>query len=284
MENRQPARLRPEQQIARSWCWTQASAQRRIGPAFTGALERIQMNDLEKYFNENTGNAVDKWKHYFEIYDRYFSKFRGTDVHFVEFGVWHGGSLQMWKHYFGPKARIFGVDINPACKQLEEEQVRIFIGDQADKTFLKSIADAVPRIDVLLDDGGHSMEQQINTFEALYDRIDANGIYMCEDMHTSYWKRWGGGYRAKGSFIEYSKNFIDRIHAWHSHEPDKFKIDGFTRSAYSLHYYDSILVIEKKPIEQPSHRMTGTERVPLFKPPKKKKKPAIIRLFDRRAY
>jgi hypothetical protein len=71
------------------------------------------MNDLEKYFLGNTGKLIDKWKHYFDVYDRHFSRYRGTDVHFVEFGVSQGGSLQMWKNYFGPKARIYGVDINP---------------------------------------------------------------------------------------------------------------------------------------------------------------------------
>lgn len=54
--------------------------------------------------------------------------------------------------------------------------------------------------------------QHINTFEELYSYIEENGIYFCEDMHTSYLKGWGGGgYRKKGTFIEYSKNFIDYI-------------------------------------------------------------------------
>ena len=98
------------------------------------------MNDLEKYFNENPGNMMDKWKHYFDIYDRYFSRYRGTEVHVVEFGVWHGGSMHMWTQYFGPKAHIYGIDINPHCKQLEGGQVQIFIGDQENKQFLKSLA------------------------------------------------------------------------------------------------------------------------------------------------
>ena len=53
------------------------------------------MNDLEKYFAKNTGRLIHKWKHYFEIYDRHFSRFRGSNVHVVEFGVSHGGSLRM---------------------------------------------------------------------------------------------------------------------------------------------------------------------------------------------
>ena len=224
------------------------------------------MNDLEKYFNENSKNLIHKWMHYFDIYDRHFRNFRSTEVYVVEFGVSHGGSLQMWKHYFGLKAKIYGVDINPHCKQLEEDQITIFIGDQSDRNFLASLAEAIPRIDILIDDGGHTMEQQINTFDVLFDHIDSEGIYLCEDLHTSYRKKFGGGYRKKDSFIEYSKNFIDYLNAWHSKQPEKLAISDFTKSAYGIHYYDSILVIEKKPIEEPYHRRTGDPTVPPFNP------------------
>jgi hypothetical protein len=73
------------------------------------------VNDLERYFVENKGRLVTKWSHYFDIYERHLSRYRGTDVHVVEFGIYQGGSLQMWKHYFGPRCRVFGVDINPAA-------------------------------------------------------------------------------------------------------------------------------------------------------------------------
>lgn len=219
------------------------------------------MNDLEKYFTGNRGRVIHKWKHYFEIYDRHFSRFRGTDVHVVEFGVSDGGSLQMWKQYFGPNSKIFGIDISPHCKKLEEEQVKIFIGDQEDRRFLKAISEKIPRIDILIDDGGHTMKQQINTFEELFSYIEENGVYLCEDLHTSYWPKWGGGYKKRGTFIEYSKNFIDYINAWHSIQTSRLSVTEFTRSVHSLHYYDSVLVIEKRPIEKPFHLKTGTPTI-----------------------
>jgi hypothetical protein len=225
------------------------------------------VNDLEAYFVNNKGNLIHKWQHYFEIYDRHFARYRGTDVHLLEIGIFQGGSLAMWKHYLGPKARIFGVDINPACKQFEEENVRIFIGDQADCGFLKSLAREIPRIDILIDDGGHTMQQQINTFEELFPHVQPNGIYLCEDIHTSYWRHYGGGYHRRGTFIEYSKEFIDSIHAWHSQQPHKLKVTDFTRSVSGLHFYDSILVIEKAPREKPFDVQTGQPRIEIYKLP-----------------
>ena len=183
----------------------------------------------------------------------------------MEFGVSQGGSLQMWKEYFGPKAKIFGIDINPNCKALEEDQVEILIGDQEDRSFLASVKERIPRIDILIDDGGHTMAQQINTFEVLFPSIDANGVYLCEDLHTSYWRKWGGGYERAGTFIEYSKSFIDLLHAWHSEDEAALAVTDFTKSAHALHYYDSILVIEKRPVEMPFHLKTGVAMVPPFR-------------------
>jgi len=241
------------------------------------------MDDLEKYFTENTGRLIHKWKHYFEIYDRHFSRFRGTDVYILEFGVSQGGSLQMWKQYFGPNCKIIGVDINPHCKKLEEEQIQIFIGDQEDRKFLKSLAEKIPRIDVLIDDGGHTMKQQINTYEELFTHIQENGVYLCEDLHTSYWSAWGGGYRKRSTFIEYSKKFIDYINAWHS-KTTRLSVSDFTKSVHSLHYYDSVLVIEKRVTEEPVDLITGKSEIPDYQPPKglsKRLKDKLKRAFRR---
>lgn len=240
-------------------------------------------NDLEKYFTENTGRLIHKWQHYFDIYDRHFSRFRGTDVHILEFGVSQGGSLQMWKEYFGPKCKIYGADINPRCKELEEDRVEIFIGDQEDRQFLNTLSKRIPRIDILIDDGGHTMKQQINTFEELFNHISPNGVYLCEDLHTSYGKKWGGGYKRRGTFIEYSKAFIDHINAWHS-ESRQLNVTPFTESVDSLHYYDSIPVIERRKVEKPYHLKTGTASIPNYHPPAgffKRMEKNIKRVFRR---
>jgi len=153
------------------------------------------VNDLERFFEEHQGGKIQKWMHYFEIYERHFARYRGTDVHILEIGVAHGGSLKMWREYFGPKAHVYGVDIEPSVKKLEEDQVQIFVGDQTDVPFLESVAAAIPRIDILIDDGGHTMRQQEVTFRALFPLVAEDGVYLCEDLHTSYWGDFGGGYK-----------------------------------------------------------------------------------------
>jgi len=217
-------------------------------------------NDLEKYFYNNNKRQINKWKHYFEIYDRHFSKYRGKEIVILEIGVFQGGSLQMWRDYFGPKAKIYGLDIEPKCKDFEEENIKIFIGSQSDKNFLQKVKNEIPPIDILLDDGGHTMNQMRVSFDELYDHIKPDGVYLCEDTHTCYHWRYGGGYKRSNSFIEYTKNIVDDIHAWHS-EQKSFKINKFTETVHSIHFYDSIILIEKRKMQQPESLFTGTPSI-----------------------
>ncbi|MEM8895040.1 MAG: class I SAM-dependent methyltransferase [Bacteroidota bacterium] len=217
-----------------------------------------KMTELEQFFRKNEGRLIHKWNHYFDIYDRHFSRFRDKEITILEIGVSHGGSLQMWKHYFGNKAKIYGVDINPKCKEFEEENIEIFIGSQSDRNFLRQIVKSIPEVDILIDDGGHTMKQQIVSYEELFGHIKKDGVYLCEDLHTSYWLKFGGGHKRRNTFIEYSKDFIDYLNAFHS-EQNSLKVNSFSRSVDSIHYYDSIMVIEKRPKEPPFHEKTGKE-------------------------
>jgi SAM-dependent methyltransferase len=175
----------------------------------------------------------------------------------LEIGVFHGGSLQMWKQYFGPGARIIGVDIDPRCKQFEEPGIEVRIGDQADRPFLAVLRLEFPHVDIVIDDGGHTFPQQIASFEELYAHVQPHGVYLCEDIHTSYAPSFGGGLRRDGTFIEYSKNLIDRLHPWYTFEPEHFAVDAITRSTHSLHFYDSVLAIEKRLLSEPTQSLTG---------------------------
>lgn len=214
------------------------------------------MNDLEKYFRQNNNRIIHKWVHYFDVYDRHFDRFRDREIVIVEIGVYQGGSLQMWKNYFGEKATIYGIDINPNCKQFEEDRIKILIGSQSDRNFLREIKKQLPPIDILIDDGGHTMRQQITTYQELFGHVKDDGVYLCEDLHTSYWLKFGGGHKRSGTFIEFSKNLIDSLNAFHS-EQRSLKVNQFTRTVNSIHYYDSIIVIEKHKREKPYDEKTG---------------------------
>ena len=198
-----------------------------------------------------------KWSHYFEIYDRHFARFRGRPVRMMEIGVGEGGSLEMWRSYFGRDAEIIGVDCNEQCRRLEEDGFRIEIGDQKDRGFLRRLAAKYAPLDIIVDDGGHRMEQQVASFQELFFHLQESGIYLCEDLHTNYWPEYGGGLRAPKTFLEMTKGLIDSLNAWHSRDAAAHPVNEFTRRAWSIHYYDSVVVVERRSRTVPGVESAG---------------------------
>jgi 23S rRNA U2552 (ribose-2'-O)-methylase RlmE/FtsJ len=197
-------------------------------------------NPLQEYFDaHDQGPGIWKYRHYFELYHRHFSKFIGREVHVVEIGIFSGGSLQMWREYFGERAHIYGVDIEPATRAAEDERIEVHIGDQADPRFWESFREAVPVVDVVIEDGGHETGQQIATIEGLLPHMRGGGVYVCEDI-----------FRAFKGFHSYVDALSRHLHSLTNEQ--------FLRHVESVHHYPYVTVIEKPerppaPIHAPKH-------------------------------
>jgi hypothetical protein len=204
------------------------------------------VNYFAEYLLRTDHRAVTKWKHYFDIYTRELGHLRNKDITFLEIGVYRGGSIPMWKGYFGSGSKLVFADIDPSCKDHAEPGTHVEIGDQADPDFLKHLADTYGPFDIILDDGGHMMHQQITSFEHLWPHISDRGRYLVEDTHTSYWPGFGGGFEEKASFIEYAKRLVDKMHSWYTDQDEIFPMDTFAKEASAVRFYDSIVVLEKQ--------------------------------------
>jgi len=194
-------------------------------------------------FLTHDGYPIDKWAHYFPIYDRHFSWYANKSLTFLEIGVARGGSLQMWQRFFGPLAKIVGIDIRERSKSYEAPGTFVRIGDQADEQFLQSLIDEFGVPDIVLDDGSHQMGHIAKTFNFLYPRLPKNGVYMVEDLHTAYWDEFGGGVSKPETFINLSKEYIDRLNADHSR--GQVVPNFITRQTFGISFYDSVVVFEK---------------------------------------
>lgn len=215
-------------------------------------------NPLRAYFDSHTtGRGIWKWNHYFEIYHRHFEKFVGREVSIVEIGIYSGGSLEMWKNYFGPRCKVYGVDIESACKAYEGNDVRIFIGDQADRSFWRRFKESVPSVDILIDDGGHTPEQQIVTLEEMLPHLRPGGIYLCEDIHGIH-----------HDFAAYVSGLTSHLHT-------QVPIPGpvlaaapteFQQAISSIHFYPFVAVIQRTdtPFPQFAGPKHGTEWQPFL--------------------
>jgi cephalosporin hydroxylase len=211
---------------------------------------------LRWYFDHNDGRLIHKWLHYFPIYEQYLAPFRGRSVTMLEIGVSHGGSLQMWRHHLGRRARIVGIDIEPRVAELVERGIDVIVGDQSDPEFLASLVERYGGFDIVLDDGGHFPRHQIASITHLWPHLNEGGVYIVEDLHTSYWPEYGAGRGRDDTFIAWLHERIDDMHAFHSREP-AFQVNDWTRTLDALHVFDSVAVLQKRNRDRPVHRKSG---------------------------
>ena len=194
-------------------------------------------------FLVNDERIIHKWTHYFPAYERHLARYVNRPCVVVEIGVGEGGSLQMWKRYLGPYAQIVGIDLREECTGYQEEQIAVRVGHQADPAFLGRVVEEFGPPDIVIDDGTHVMQDVLTSFRVLYPRLDRNGVYLVEDLHTAYWPEFGGGLRRDGTFIEICKALIDELNADLSR--GAVQPTAFTRSTLSMHFYDSLAVFER---------------------------------------
>jgi cephalosporin hydroxylase len=124
---------------------------------------------------------TDKSK-YADFYQRRFAGLNPKTL--LEIGVLEGGSHYAWKEIF-PDARVVGIDIDPVIKK-KFSDLEIYIGDQRDADFLDSVLAETGIPDIIIDDGGHSRSMQVKTLVHLYPKLLLGGLYIVEDVETSF--------------------------------------------------------------------------------------------------
>ena len=183
---------------------------------------------------------------YCHIYDELFTPLRRQPVKFLEIGVEFGLSARMWLEYF-PYGRIYGVDI--ADHGFRDSRFSFNLGDQRDPQFWKSfLLVHGGSFEVIIDDGCHKPVGTITAFEQLWPHINPGGIYICEDLMTSYL----GSCREPSwpTAIEYFKGLVDGVNAHTAYrntdEPRQIG-DYCDRKIAWIRFSEELVIIRKKP-------------------------------------
>jgi hypothetical protein len=207
-------------------------------------------------FTQNKKQVINKWHHYIPIYDRHLREFQNKEINFLEIGVSEGGSMLLWKNFLGEEALIYGIDINPACSKLNDIVGQVRIGSQSDIQFLDTIIREMNGIDIVLDDGSHHMRDVRTSFEYLFPKLRDGGIYIIEDLHTSFWKYYGGGFRSKDNFFRLVFEYIFDMHHWYHNKPQNHEL--ISNSIRGIHIYDSMVIFEKGIPHKPCNSRIGS--------------------------
>ena len=145
------------------------------------------MNNEKTLYGLGVKNNTDKilYHRYDRIYDNFLSSFRDKNIKLFEIGCGsEHASFKMWKEYF-PDGMIYSMDIN---EEVETDRGVVYKGDQTKMEDLERMRQTIGECDVIIDDGSHVPEHQINTFNFLFDKMLKNGgIYIIEDIECNYW-------------------------------------------------------------------------------------------------
>lgn len=160
---------------------------------------------------------TDKLTHhgYHRFYDMYLLPLRYEKMNFLEIGIDSERSFKMWIDMF-PKATIYGMDIGFSKKYPRGE---IFQGDQSKLEDLEKVYKSIGKCKVIMDDGSHVPEHQLLTFNYMFDKcLEYGGVYIIEDIETSYWRNaelYGypvsSGYDANNNIVKIFKDIVDIV-------------------------------------------------------------------------
>ncbi len=192
-----------------------------------------------------------------------FNSIRLQPLKLVELGVFQAASLKMWADFF-PNAQLYGVDNKPEAAQYETERTKIFIGNQRDRRFLKKTAELIGSPDIIIDDGGHRPEEQLDSLFALFPHLKDGGIYVIEDLQCSYLRRSYGfraGLRNPFNTVEYLRRLLDVMHGEAGH--GGLIGDEVSSRVQAVHFYPRIAFLFKG---NPSPRLPGYKGKDLRRP------------------
>ncbi|RDA89907.1 hypothetical protein CP533_2511, partial [Ophiocordyceps camponoti-saundersi (nom. inval.)] len=181
----------------------------------------LQLSNFEDVALKYGTDKVTTHKYQF-MYEKYLPSIRGLPVKMLEIGLGcnmdygPGASYFTWLEYF-PFVELYFIEIDSGCVIKYRENItraHVFVGDQSNVGFLELVAanaTASGLFDLIIDDGGHTMKQQITSLEHLWPKIKPGGFYFIEDLQTSYLPDYGGARSTKDTAIITTMNYIKEL-------------------------------------------------------------------------
>ncbi len=198
-------------------------------------------------------NGAEKEKRFIELYAGFFAPYRSRKIHLLEIGIGGagnphkgGGSLRTWSRYFS-RGKIFGVDLHDKKAHDVRGRITTFRGDQSDVPFLRRVASEIGRLDIVIDDGSHRNEDVIRTLETLFPLLADDGVYVIEDVQTSYWGSYGGGSHdldAPATSMGMLKRLADGLN-YQEFELESYQPNDFDQQVVGVFFAHNIVFIFK---------------------------------------
>ena len=192
----------------------------------------------------------DKIEHgYINTYESYFSEIKDKKLKILEIGIADGKSLLTWSDYF-KNSIIVGLDIHKIDvieKKLDRENIKIHQGSQSDEIFINKIIKQYNSFDIIIDDGSHLSKDVKKSFHLLFPHLNNDGIYVVEDMQTSYNHFFGGNpfdLKYSNSHMNFFKNLTDRLNYQEIANPF-YTTKDYDAQITNISFYHNLVFVRK---------------------------------------
>ena len=192
----------------------------------------------------------DKLDHgYIEVYDSYFKKIKDKELKILEIGIADGQSLLIWSDYF-KNSIIVGIDIHKIDveeKNLNKKNIRVHQGSQSDKKFINEIINQYGNFDIIIDDGSHISKDVKKSFHLLFPILNNKGLYVVEDMQTSYNHFFGGNsfdLKYSNTHMNFFKNLTDRLNYQEIANPF-YTTKDYDAQITNISFYHNLVFVRK---------------------------------------
>jgi 23S rRNA U2552 (ribose-2'-O)-methylase RlmE/FtsJ len=207
--------------------------------------------DSDKTLKEISLNyGSDKIEHgYIDVYKLYFDNIKDEKLKILEIGIADGKSLLTWSEYF-KNSLIIGIDIHKIDiteKKLDRQNIEVHQGSQSDSNFIKKITELYGKFDIIIDDGSHLAKDVKKSFHLLFPYLDNNGLYIVEDVQTSYNHFFGGNpfdLKYSNSHMNFFKHLTDRLNYQEIANP--FYISNkYDSKITNISFYHNLIFVRK---------------------------------------
>lgn len=128
-----------------------------------------------------------------------------------------GASYALWLEYL-PNVDLYFIEYDGDCVAKWTQafpDATVFVGDQADAAFLQTVIDeSGGDFDIIVDDGGHHMDQLRISYDTLIDALKPGGYYFLEDLATCFMPQYGGTIEPR-SMLKYLYEGINELTQGH---------------------------------------------------------------------
>jgi FkbM family methyltransferase len=143
-----------------------------------------------KYHTDKSPISKYELRHSYTIlYDFIFGKLKYDKIKLAEIGIWKNAGLKCFREYF-PNAEIYGFEfihslIDEAKKDNLKNTYYYYLDAEIPESIEKSFQDAGGDFDIIIDDGSHKFEHQINVILNTIPFLKPGGVLIIEDIFKS---------------------------------------------------------------------------------------------------